>query len=355
MKRAVGIIIGAIVVGLAGCSQDVTSPLVSKSDGIIRQEVPVEVQRLLDQHAVTELDPSELPSRAPSDWTSSSLTPAGYDVYAVTIIWGDFFSTEPQPSVTTNWSGRLTLNGDGTVNVTQTIDFEPNEDSVLSHDAPHFAAWISFTQGDFDGLSFLVFVRHHTPSVVSPTLTFDTPPFSASWDFRTLSDFSAFYVVDNIHAVAVHSRRVWPNMCPGGFIRGEWIKNEIFADDGYIQGLWLDHRGKPLGVLSGEFWADPDGTRKLSGTISGVLTPMVIAEVHGTWWYDDPRMCPMCGAGHGQFRGRYRFLDHGPTGSFRGEFGDYSLPLDERTLPMHGLWSQDCPSITSNDVRPSSR
>jgi hypothetical protein len=36
-------------------------------------------------------------------------------------------------------------------------------------------------------------------------------------------------------------------------------------------------------------------------------------------------------------------------GYFRGEFGDYDLPPDQRIMPLHGRWQLDCVNVVPDD------
>jgi hypothetical protein len=340
-----------LLLALAGCSTQQPTNSLPDSQNIVVRDIPADLRQVLDYYSFPEDQFPALPNRASADDTPPNNALTDYHVYAVTIIWGDFFTGAP-PSLTTDWTGTLSVNADAIVNVTNEIDFEPGEDSVFEHNAVHFAAWQSFTSGDFDGLSFLVYVNFNVEYFAPPLLTFETSPFTESWNFDQLGDFSAFYVVNNLHAVAIHSERVWPHRCPSGFIRGEWVKSEIFADSGHFHGTWLRHDGNPIGYLSGNFWTNNDGTREFAGAISGYYTDEVLGSVYGTWMYDDYRLCPLCGAGHGLFRGVYHMQQNDISGYLAGEFGDYSLPYDQLNLPMHGFWKQRCPSIQINDQEP---
>jgi hypothetical protein len=100
------------------------------------------------------------------------------------------------------------------------------------------------------------------------------------------------------------------------------------------------------GYFNGEFWINDDGTREFSGHVSGYYTDQVIAEFNGRWFYDDFRMCPMCGAGHGGFLGRFEMVDGQGRGRIRGVFGDYTDPPEKLALPLKGIWQTSCGFIT---------
>ncbi len=356
MKYVIPFLLVIIALFVNGCSDESMSPTPAEHQPIA-QDVPPDIQKILNQYAIPEEIPLPFTQNNPSDNdnNSDSQVPQldGYDVYAVTILWGQLFSFSPPPNITTDWSGMLSTNAVATIAVRETIDFEPGQDSVLPSTAPYYAEWLSFTTGDLDGLSFLVYNMRGVIYFVPPVLTFSTQPLTMSWYFETLTDFSAFYMVSNTDAVAIISKKIWPRECPSGIISGEWIKAASYADSGTFHGLWLDRNSEPEGLLSGTYWTNSDGSQEFSGSVSGYITDEVIAEVHGRWWYDDPRLCPLCGEGHGRFHGRYVYLSDGRSGSMWGEFGDLSLPLDEVVMPMQGWWRDDCPTITPTVITDS--
>ncbi len=281
-----------------------------------------------------------------SDITVPDLTDDSYDIYAVTIVWGwpfPEFEPEIEPTV---WDGTLSMNAVGVVDINRTIDFETGQDSVLHHSVPSAVSWGSTTDGDFDGICAYVFYKQGIEYFVAPELTFTTGPFTVSWDFGQLEDFTALYQVDDFNLVAVRAKRIWTYPCPRGFLEGTWIKDTTLADSGRFEGVWIEENNDTLGYYTGQFGRREDGTGVFSGSVSGYVTDQVIAEFSGEWMFDDPRMCPMCGEGHGLFWGKYEYLDREGSGTMRGVFGDYSLPPDDIEMPMKGYWRDDCDPVS---------
>lgn len=336
-----------MILVLAGCSSQPTSP---DSPAAVPETIPAELQKLVDQYVPTA---QGIPSEAQVTYLDPIPTEliGNCDIYAITFLWGDLFNSALTPGAITDWSGTLSVNGEAVVHVRYMIDFEPGEDSVLSHDNPSFAAWLSYTSNDLDGLSFLVFLKRDVVYVTPPVLTFKTAPITLKFSFRQLVKLDAFYRVDNSNGVIVHSRKVWQNVCPSGEMKGRWIKDSSNPTQGHFEGRWLDRWGTAIGYLSGRFWMNNDGRGELAGHVSGLVTDEVIAEIHGYWWFDDPMLCPMCGDDHGFFVGRYKYINGG-TGKLKGEFG-YGLSPDDVELPFHGVWHDDCPYVTPDDVRSS--
>jgi len=336
------------MLAMAGCSDQLTSPGNTETEAPSPETIPDQLQKLVDQYTPTA---HGIPSEAQISYLDPIPTELidNCDVYAVTFLWGDLFNASLEPNITTDWSGRLGINGEGIVHVRYMIDFEPGEDSVLIHDNPTFAAWISYTNNDIDGLSFLVFVRRDIVDVTPPLLIFDTAPIKLEFTFRQLVKFDAFYRVDNRNGLIVHSRKIWQNVCPSGEFKGRWLKESFNPDGGHFEARWLDRWGTAIGYLSGRYWINDDNRGEWAGTLSGLVTDEVIAEMHGYWYYDDPTLCPTCGDDHGVLVGRYKYI-RGGSGTIKGEFG-YGVSSVDIELPLTGVWRDDCPHITPGDLR----
>jgi hypothetical protein len=129
--------------------------------------------------------------------------------------------------------------------------------------------------------------------------------------------------------------------CEQGYMLGDWIRENIAGENGTFYGLWYEYNSEPSGIFSGIFWTTENGQKLFYGSVSGVITDQVIAEMYGKWFYDDPTMCPMCGTGHGQFRGVFFKLSEDGVGFLRGEFG-YADDMLNDTLPLTGTWKWYC-------------
>ncbi len=335
----------SILALLAGCSRENSATTPTENPVPDMSQAYDDAEKLLDRFV--ENNDGRQPEGAPTGVTGlPSLTDEGYDIYSVTFVWGWPFNI-PQPQTDPIvWDGTLSVNAEAIVAITRTIDFEPGQDSVLPHDAVHFDAWVSQTDGDFDGFTALVFLKRGNYYFAPPLLTFDTEPFHISFDFGQLEDFTGLYVVGNTSIVAVRAARIWTVPCPKGTLNGTWEKDSSFAYTGYFSGFWLDHNNNPIGPYAGHFWRDDDNIGRFEGWVSGGLTAQVIIEFSGEWIYDDPRDCILCGVGHGQYWGEYKYLSRAGGGTLRGVFGDYSLPPDDLEMPMKGFWRDSCNAIS---------
>jgi hypothetical protein len=342
-------LIGAVMAFLivfAGCGQQATSPDSTSGPVTASTTIPPEAQKLLDEYVGPDGD---TPPAATLNALNADQNPNGYDVFSVTFVWGDILGGS-SPAVTTDWSGGLDVEGEGHVRVGYQIDFEPGEDYILPANSEGHVQWVSYTNFDFDGLNFVVFLSPVTPSNVPAAIVFQTGPFTLRLTYDQLFRYSAFYPLDESRGVLVHSQVIWQNSCPGGTMVGDWIKETNNSSQGRFHGEWLDHTGEPIGYMSGQFWTNDNGSREFSGNVSGIITDQVIAELRGAWIYDDTRLCPICGDGHGLFYGRFNYIDGSDRqGWLKGVFGDYNLPPDADTLPYYGFWRTNCPYVSPHE------
>ena len=204
------------------------------------------------------------------------------------------------------------------------------------------AAWRSISVNDFDGLTFLIFVKRGIEYFAAPRLFYDTEPMKLELLLERLEHLDAFFPAGPWSGVAVHARKLKPNHCPHGILGGRWIKDDNTGSEGRFEGIWADAHGSPIGPVAGRFWTTEGGERWLEGVVSGGTTTQVIIYLEGTWFYDDPRMCMMCGGGHGRFIGRFMRADGDGGGKFGGEFGDWSIWPDDVDMPFAGRWRRDC-------------
>lgn len=342
MRKFLVILCMLAVAGFTSCGTKEPASVQSLPDGeptVV--EIPADaLQALKDaQRGVPEMIDNV------ESWPLTDLPPAitdtSYDIYAVTLLWGQL---GPVPNTDgLDWSGTLGVNGEAVVHVMAPIDFEPGQDSVLPHDAVHFAAWQSYTQGDLDGIACLVYLKRGVVYVTAPWLRFETGPFTIDWDFGQLEQFAAWYPVEPSAGLAIYARKLQINRCPTGTFDGSWIKADNTGDSGWFGGIWKDAEGEPINSYAGQFWTNNDGTREFQGVINGLVATVVLGDIQGTWYYDDPTLCPMCGQGRGIMEGTFRFGNNTETtGKLVGVFGSYGTPFDQLELPLTGVWRERC-------------
>ncbi|MCP4706721.1 MAG: hypothetical protein GY865_19155, partial [candidate division Zixibacteria bacterium] len=276
-------------------------------------------------------------------------TDGEWDVYSVTFLWGQFFGIPSNIAVETDWTGDLSVNGVADIKVFHKIDFEDGQDYLVESDNPSMSKWVSITNGDFDGLSFIVMIKRGIEYFAPLYLSFDTGPFQLKIPIEKLRMFKGFYNADNSNGVAVFAHKIWSNQCPRGMMKGTWTKDDIAGQSGNIRGLWLENnQNAPAGYFMGQFWTDENGNRLMEGYVTGYITAQIIAYFKGQWYYDDYRECALCGSGHGVFKGRFEYDDRDGWDYFGGTFG-WGTSVDALELPLEGTWKKRCPTISNTE------
>ena len=136
------------------------------------------------------------------------------------------------------------------------------------------------------------------------------------------------------------------DVCESGTLSGEWIRDDLQGATGTFNGLWITDESDTIGYYNGQFYSIQSKQYNVfSGSISGYYTDQVIGSLYGLWMYDDPRMCPLCGTGHGLFMGIVVYESESRIGYFEGTFGDYELPPEQNNMPMEGIWQKFCHSF----------
>ncbi len=303
--------------------------------------VPLEVRELVEAQGVTDQMISDAAEQDEDGCLWPPLPDGSCAVYAVTFVWGHLCGVRMPPFPLLDWSGGLSVSSpDASIRVIRTIDFE-GEDLLLPAPDPASVAWESTTAGDFDGLGALIRVPTASPATAATAdLTFKTPPLSITLPFAKLDRLIAYYPVSDTDGVVVLARRLDALAWPRGFIRGEWVPGPQDPSQGSLRGMWYNLFGAPVATMGGSFWTTAGGGA-LEGWLSGVWLTVVLAELEGTWQCDDPSLCATCGCEHGQFEGKYWYLNRKETGVLRGRFGDCAWT--DRRIQLTGVWRADCP------------
>lgn len=331
----------ALLIGISSCSDSPTEPAESQD------RIPHDVMEIARDHSFPF---------APVESGISKFTPSSaiydppfenYDLYSVTLLWGelfnDLYNTPTPPSTSLDWSGQVSVNGVVVIDVVYEIDFEPGEDSVLTDDTPSQTAWVS-QAGDLDGISMLVYYDRDVEYFVAPTFSIGTEQIDLKFNFGELQSHASLHHVSNTQAMVVVAKRIWSADCASGSIIGEWVRDDIGGQTGTFNGIWYKGVDVPAGYFSGEFEKTNSGVGVFTGSVSGYVTDQVIYEFKGTWIYDDPSLCPLCGTGHGRYWGVYSDLNGNIVGVLKGEFG-YATTVEDNHLPLQGVWREFC-----NDV-----
>ena len=123
-----------------------------------------------------------------------------------------------------------------------------------------------------------------------------------------------------------------------GKIVGTFKRNNLQDQEATFEMYMYLSNTEIYGYASGVFWNTNSYPDPMTGDVSTFHTGALPAELEGKWYYDDMRLCPMCGQGHGQFRAFFKRPNWPGWGQIIGEFGDWSIPPADSLMPVTGTW-----------------
>lgn len=289
----------------------------SWSDAILKAEETVDATATvpLPGQAALEADPS-------------------YEVYFLRIAWGQL-DGDSSNTTPTDWSGSVSLDRGGLA-VQRAICFEPNDYIVRPRMSRLSVEFVSETTVHYDGLLLRIYHPLDDTASTPNRITFQTGPFTQSFDVKDLDGLSVVYDVDALgNQVSFRGAKRPPLPCLNGYLVGFWMTNTE-ETRGRFGGVWVEQDGRAAGFLRGHFGVNDEGERVLfgkyismAGHFKGIL--------RGTY---EPN-----GDGTGEFSGRW----HGRGGRLEGEFsGTYSVGLATGQDPallrgrFEGGWKTNC-------------
>ena len=353
MKKFAILMTTALLLIVIGCSdQKSTAPAVTDQSS---DQVTTDLKVVLDQNRPSEFTQ---PEASPAFQMQVDSVDTSFDLYVATFVWGHFARNTDSTTTPTDWSGTLNFNAVGGIKARSVICFEKGQDSLLPPPDSATVAWISSTFRDFDGINIVMLSKHGVSYFVEPRLAFSTAPFSLEIPLSGLVKFSALYKVDDHNGVAVFARQIPRPRCPRGNVLGIWHRDSTW-ENGPFEGFWLPANIMPSPTMPpppnfpkvfGKFFTTNDGQHLFAGKYTD-STGAEVGELFGKWFYDDPTMCPMCGAGHGMFKGRFTINGKGEVGDVMGEIGiaPGGPTVPAMNMPIRGVWRFDCAEDKPND------
>ena len=342
MKQFIGFLTFCTLLLITGCSDspttspEPTSPTVSNELPSAALEM-VRVYGAQDDGSLT-VEMADLTERD----LATFLADTSFDVYAVTLVWGSLYLTDPPVPVnqTMDWSGGAGVNGVGKMGVAHTLSFELGEDSLVPTNDPVSIAWHSATMNDIDGIVCYIAMKRGIVYITPPMFSVKTQPVSFEVPVETLARFQAFYPAGLTAGMAIHARKLHLNICPRGVIEGEWIRSDSGDMQGRFAGKWMTADRMHIGYVRGHFRGGE--TRNLFEGDYTDLNDSLLGHMRGRWAYTDYAMCPTCGTRFGIFSGEVVDLEGNVIGELKGEFGRLDLPTSPRSLPLRGVWRFYC-------------
>jgi len=190
-------------------------------------------------------------------------------------LWGQltYDSTVTTP---TSWDGSLTLSRGGII-TRRLIAWELNQDFLLPRTSREVVEWQSTTTVHHDGLAFdllipwvttydstmvvdtiddTTFDTTYAVDTIVPepfTLTFETGPYTRTFEMRELAALDTVVYVDDVdsNAVVFQSYQTFRNVCPRGVLAGRWGYDE--EGNGIFKGVWHSRFGYVSGYVEGMF------------------------------------------------------------------------------------------------------
>ena len=347
MKQISKIALLILLIAMVGCTKNeapTTSEPSSDSGELQPVEIPESALQIMQQAQRGVPEALDNMNAWPIDSLPPSLSDTTYDIYSVTLLWGQLAPGDPN-TAPMDWSGTLSINGVAVIDVLSAIDFENADgDQLIAFDNPAITGWASFTPApDLDGITCLIFLDKTVTYITAPWLTFDTDAFDTTWQFGDLEHLTAWYAVGNTAGLGIHAQKISFSACERGYLEGEWTRHTNAGDSGSFSGIWQDRNGAPVHTYAGHFWKTDDGRGVWEGWISGLMTTDIKGWMEGTWAYDDMRMCPLCGQSYGYMIGKFRWDNENAwSGKVAARFGDPSITPQDSVLSMHGAWKEDC-------------
>ena len=329
-----------------GCSEQKSTTPDSSAD--LTENPTVDPTAAVLESAGTDWSQPEL---APTFQTQLDSIDTSYDAYALVFIWGQCANKYDSVRMTTDWSGSLSMNAAGSMRVKRVIRFEPGQDTLYPPTDSQSVSWGSVTTLDVDGLGLVVLVKRGVVYAVAPTISFTTTPFSIEIPVGDLAKLNLYQRIDDHNGIVIFARQLPRRHCPQGGVLGVWHRDST-SWNGPFEGIWL--RGEPfiwpltnaavkVGKVHGRFFTTDDFQHLFRGRYTDP-DGVEVGDVFGTWFYDDPTMCPMCGAGHARFKGRFTRDGQGEIGTIEGELGfGFGPTIPKTDMPLHGRWRVDCP------------
>lgn len=235
------------------------------------------------------------------------------------IAWGNL-EADSTIDFITDWTGSLSAEN-GAICLKRTIFFDP-EDKILQRTSRDLLEWESHTRPHYDGILVALHKIAEKDTAVSVdaaynatkmSITFDTGPLAVTIGEEDLRDLHRVVEVDEAgNAVAFNTFTIQPDVCPYGFMAGEW-RPVSDRPGGIFRGKWISHNGVHEGYLRGFYGPTSQGEKVF----------------FGKWIRRDGRF-------EGLLVGYYGEFDAEPGGWYNGVWLTRSLRTGGH---VHGIWN----------------
>ena len=293
-KLALPILLLALVAMIVGCSENPSQTQVADTSELAKEfggytatsESPAfgDSELLEDDAAEAEIDDEMLAEPEVAALVDDPLS----GMFHFRAVWGrlNYDSTVTE---VTDWTGSLTITR-GAIVIRKAIRFELGQDYIPTRTDRTLLDWVSYTTVHHDGVAvdllvppalptydttivedvdslgnpIEIIVVDTIPADTTPvTVTFETGPYSRTFDLAELAALDTVVYLEDSNAVAFHAAQVFRIPCPRGFLAGQWGTDS--TGQGVFRGRWMSHRGYIQGYLKGTWGVDDDGQRVLYG------------------------------------------------------------------------------------------
>ena len=327
--------------------------------------------QLLDEAYASddEYDDPMLSDAAVTEFTSDPQ--AG--LYHLRIVWGQlrFDSSMTNP---TDWSGSLSITRGAEI-IRRVINFELGQDYIVPRSDRKLIEWVSQTTLHNDGIAVdllvppvkpvldtteievtdsagntvIIIVVDTTWPVVEPvTVSFNTGPYSTTFDLDELVSLDTIVFLEDSNAVAFHAFKLDGLPCPRGFLAGRWGFDD--STSGLFTGVWLNRAGLVVGYSRGHFGQRENGEKVFFGKWVS-REGRFEGFIKGHWEFDDISMTvDSSAATSGYFRGQIFSEERLQIGYLAGHFGSVESENDAIGGFLQGRWKISCSDESFSNI-----
>jgi hypothetical protein len=297
--------------------------------------------------------------------------------YHMRIVWGRL-RYDSNVTQVTDWTGSLSISR-GVEVIRRVIRFEPGQDYIVRPRIDRrVIEWVSKTTVHNDGIavdifvppmkpildsmevpvvdslgdtSFVIVVDTIYPEPEPVTVSFETGPYSRTFELEELQKLDTIVYLDDSNAVAFHAFKLDRFPCPRGFLAGEWGYDE--NGKGRFRGVWWSRRPNMggwyiSGYLKGHFGKNSAGMNvffgkwiSATGEFKGFLKGTYGRRPGMNNNPDNARR------GHGWFAGKIYDASRNEIGVLKGRYR--AAPFLENGF-FQGRWKLHC---ITNEPDPS--
>ena len=192
---------------------------------------------------------------------SDAVSDTSSEYYHFRAVWGRLQYDSTVTEVT-DWTGLVTISR-GAAIIRHTVRFELGQDYIPTRTDRALVEWVSYTTVHHDGVDIDFFVPYDSEAVDPVTVTFETGPYSRTFDLEDLVALDTVVQLDDSNAVAFYGFRLDRYPCPRGFLAGHWGYDD--EGNGVFRGVWLSRIGYVTGYLNGHFGVNDDGLKVFYG------------------------------------------------------------------------------------------